>query len=290
MKNLFKKSTLAVAVSLVLGSSAVWAQEVPGVIETNVTDPTDSTIKTKNKTDVSLTKDITVTKTYNQKGDVTIAGKILVDSSSMATVDDKQLNYNNNVKSGQTSTDPVFNATTGAISGNAGNVGINVTAGVNNQQDNAAAISSANSPVGDLAFVLGSTDAEIYTHQSVWDNRTKLIGAQLTAATGVIDANTGNLGVNVSAGVSNLQKNNLAISVGSSGLAEASSATLQETTNLDTEIVDSAGDVFGRGAVNTTYTSTLGAVTGNAGNIGVNLASGSNNLQANSLSISAVTP
>lgn len=269
------------AVSVALGSSVAWAQEVS-------LDPTDSTITTNNNTDVSLKKDITVTKNYDLAGNVKIVGQVAVDSSSLATVDDKQLNYGNSVSTVEGSSDPSFTATTGTITGNAGNIGVNVTAGVNNQQDNAAAISTANSPVGDLEFVLGSTDAEIFTHQSVWNNDTNLVGAQLNASTGEITNDTGNVGVNVSAGVSNLQKNNLAISTGNSGLAEASSATLQETTGITTTIADSTGNVFGQGAVATTYNSTLGNISDSAGNIGVNLATGSNNLQANSLSIAAV--
>lgn len=286
MKNLIKKSAIAAAVSLVMGSSAVWAADPTTPAE----DPTASTITTNNNTDVSLKKDISVSKDYTQAGTVEIAGVIKVDSSSASTVDDKQLNYGNSVKSAEGSSDPTFTANTGAISNNAGNVGVNSAAGVNNQQDNAAAISTSTSPQGDLAFVLGSTDAEVFVHQSVWNNDTNLTGAQLDAKTGVIDGNAGNLGVNVTAGVSNLQKNNLAISNGDSGLAEASSATLQETTGITTTLADNSGNIFGIGAVATKYTAAVGDVTNNAGNIGVNVASGSNNLQANSLAISAVNP
>jgi len=279
MKHLIRKSTLAVAVTVALGSSAVWAEPTPTPTPTQGgngnADPTNSSISTSNNTDVSLTKNVDVAKNVNLSGEVKIGGKILVNSNAMAVVDNKQLNYGNNVDS----PDPAFTATTGDITGNAGNLGVNVTAGENNQQDNAAAIATS-----DASFVLGSTDAEVFVHQSVWNNKQALSGAQLNATTNV-NANTGNVGVNVSAGVSNLQKNNLAISTGKSGLAEASSATLQQTTGITTAL---SADLLPSGPVPVAYTSNLVGVAGNTGNTGVNLATGTNNLQANSLAISAV--
>lgn len=264
MKTLIRKSTIAVAVSVVLGSSAAWAEEFAT-----------TTVNADNDTSVTLYKKVDVNKDLDLTGTVEIQGKVLVNSNSLAVVDNKQLNHNNFVDS----PDPSFTATTGVITGNAGNLGVNVTAGENNQQDNAAAIAAT-----DASFVLGSTDAETFTQQRLWENETHLTGAQLNATTQV-DGNTGNVGVNVSAGVSNLQKNNLAISTGHSGLAEASSATLQETTSINTTLTDG---ISPSGVVPVSYTSTLTGVSGNTGNTGVNLATGSNNMQANSLAIASV--
>ncbi len=280
MKHLIRKSSIAIAVAFALSSSAVWAASdgstsISTVSSNSSSDPTNSSISTYNDTSVSLYKDVNVHKDLNLTGDVAIVGKILVNSNAMAIVDNKQLNYNNYVDM----PDPAFTATTGDISTNSGNLGVNVTAGENNQQDNAAAIATA-----DASFVLGSTDAEVFVQQSVWNNQQYISGATLNAETNV-NANTGNVGVNVSAGVSNLQKNNLAISTGTSGLAEASSATLQETTGISTMLT---ADILPGGPVPVTYTSTLVGVAGNTGNTGVNLATGTNNLQANSLAISAV--
>ncbi len=271
MKHLIRKSSIAVAVAFALSSSVVWAEGD----SSSSSDPTDSSISTYNDTSVSLYKDISVSKDLSLDGTVDIVGKIAVNSSAMAVVDNKQLNYDNYVDM----PDPDFNATTGDITGNAGNLGVNVTAGENNQQDNAAAIATS-----DASFVLGSTDAEVFVHQSLWNNEQHVTGATFNATTDV-NGNTGNVGVNVSAGVSNLQKNNLAIATGVSGLAEASSATLQETTGIYTTLEGAIGP---GGITPVTYTSTLVGVAGNTGNTGVNLATGTNNLQANSLAISAV--
>jgi len=296
MKKLLKKSAIAIGVSLVLGSSPVWAVDPPtDGGGPQYSDPTKVEIEASNETSVDLSKKVSVSKDYNittdEKTGVTIAGLIKVDSASMAVVDDKQLNYDVGVHGGLV--DPTMDAKTGTINGNAGNVGVNVTAGVANQQDNAAALSDGKSPVSgtaagdDRTQILGSTDAEVFTNQSLWHNNSDINGAKLSATTDSINSNAGNLGVNVSAGVSNLQKNNLAISTGESGLAEASSATLQETHAITSALNDVPANVLGVGAAPTSYTSDLGAISANSGNVGVNLASGTNNLQANTLAIAS---
>lgn len=298
MNTLIKKSTIAVAVSVVLGSSAAWAE-----------DGSDRSVSYYNDIYVDLDKTVDVYKDFDLEGDVKIKGLIQVDSNAMAIVDNKQLNHGNTVSTGDVE-DPAFEASTTDITGNSGNVGINVTAGIYNQQDNAAAISSINNPAQAAApDYLGSADAETFTYQSLEGKKhspktdgeqasvestgdggryldVDLIGASYNATTGLIDGNAGNIGVNVSAGVGNLQKNSLAIATGDSGLSEATAATLQETTGVRTQVT-AAADQFGNIIV-ASYTATLGTVSNNTGNIGVNLASGSSNLQANSLALAVV--
>lgn len=283
MKNIFKKTGIALSVSMILGTSSAWAETIE----------VDNEVSTFNSTSVDLTKTVDVNKNLDISGEVAIKGLIQVDSNAMAVIDNKQINYNNRVSTGEVE-DPAFEATTTDISGNSGNIGINAAAGLYNQQDNAAAISSINNP--DQAAppdYLGSADAEIFTNQNLVGTGVEseefdvdLIGSAFNATTGLIDGNSGNIGINVSAGVSNLQKNSLAIAVGDSGLSEATSATLQETSGLSTQVT-AVADGFGNVAAST-YTASLGTVSNNAGNIGVNLSSGSNNLQANSLSLAVV--
>ncbi len=294
------KSTIGLAVSVVLGSSAAWAQvppaaapAAPAAAAKKDPGPVIATTATaKNLNDVSLKSDI---KTNNQvaiEGNAQVIGTIRVDSSSLAAVDNKQFNHDNSVDNTlppltDSNGNPVeqlqsqtFHSQTAAIAGGAGNLGVNVTSGENNQQDNAAAIAAA-----DATFLQGgSTNAQVSVNQSVWNNSINVNGATYTASTGTITGNAGNTGVNVSSGVSDVQKNGLAISSGHSRLAAASSAALQETYAITTTAH------YGRdvnGPVQTTYTSNLGGITGNAGNTGVNLATGNNNLQANSLSIAS---
>ncbi len=291
MKHLMRKSTIAI--SLILGSSAVFAQEVPsdGVPSHDVS--------TKNKTAVKLSKDIDVSKDLDLAGKVDISGKIVVNANTMAVVDDKQLNYDNNLNT-DTVGDPEFNATVTDVSGNAGNVGVNVTSGAFNQQDNAAAIAAS-----DQSFLHGSTDAEIFSQQRIWtsdkeegdngpvfssrkESGLTLNGPQFTAAIDTIDSNEGNIGINISSGVSNQQKNNVAISTGVSKLAEASVAVLQEVTGMTATLNTVAADGVGGSGIGINFTSSVGSVTGNQGNVGLNVASGIYNQQANNLSITAV--
>lgn len=283
MKNLIKKSTFAV--SIVLGSSAAFAQEPPAEPVPERT----RIINTTNETTARLSKDISVEKNLKLEGSVEINGKIVVEANTMAVVDDKQLNYDNKLNT-DTVGDPEFNATVGTVSGNAGNIGVNVTSGAFNQQDNAAAIAAS-----DQSFLHGSTDAEIFSHQRLWtsdeasdDSGLTLNGPQFTASITTIDGNEGNAGINISSGVSNQQKNNVAISTGVSKLAEASVAVLQEVTGMTATLNTVEADGLGGAPIGINFTASVGDVTNNIGNVGVNVASGVFNQQANNLSITAV--
>jgi hypothetical protein len=113
-----------------------------------------------------------------------------------------------------------------------GNIGVNVTAGDNNQQANAAALSAA-----DASFAWGSSDAEVFANQLASGNVTINNGNTNTASLGgasLQDA-SGNIGVNISAGNSNQQKNDLAASVAVARLATATVKVLQTNTANSTQ-------------------------------------------------------
>ncbi|NOR69398.1 MAG: hypothetical protein GQ532_06840 [Methylomarinum sp.] len=283
MKHLMRKSTIAI--SLILGSSAAFAQA-----------PT-HTVTTNNATSATLSKNIDVSKKLVIDGGATVKGTIVINANTMAVIDDKQLNYDNDLNT-DTVGDPTFNATVNTVSGNAGNIGVNVTSGAFNQQDNAAAIAAS-----DQSFLHGSTDAEIFSQQRLWssdkgeetgplgsssDSGLTLNGPQFTAGITTIDGNSGNVGINISSGVSNQQKNNVAISTGVSKLAEASVAVLQEVTGMTVTLNTIAPDGVGGAGVGINFTSAVGDVTANQGNVGLNVASGIYNQQSNNLSITAV--
>ena len=86
--------------------------------------------------------------------------------------------------------------------------------------------------------------------------------------------------MNVAAGAFNAQKNALALAAvtGTATLSEATAAVLQESTFNDTWHAQTTNDV------------NLGdqVAAGFIGNIGINLTSGTNNLQQNAMSISSV--
>ena len=165
---------------------------------------------------VSIKKDISLEQDVEIKGKVNVSGAIYVDASSTAIVDDKQINGENNV----TNSAVTNSATVGAnvLNNASGNIGVNVTAGDNNQQANAAALSAA-----DASFVFGSSDAEVFATQMVTGNQTNYNGNTNTASLGgtSLSGASGNIGVNISAGNNNQQKNDLAASVAVARMATA---------------------------------------------------------------------
>jgi len=149
----------------------------------------------KLKKEISLEQDVEI------EGKVDVNGSIYIDASSTALVNDKQINGDNNVTNNESTNTATVNGN--ALNNASGNIGLNVTAGDNNQQANAAAFSAA-----DASFVFGSSDAEVFATQAVVGNNVTNLG-QTNAATlgGNALANaSGNIGVNISAGNNNQQK------------------------------------------------------------------------------------
>ena len=165
---------------------------------------------------VHLSKDISVTQDVVTAGTVNVGGTILIDSSSMAVVNDSQATIHNEVSNAQVTN----SATVGAnvLTGASGNIGVNVSSGDNNQQANAAALSAA-----DASFVFGSSDAEVFAAQAAMGNSTMNSGNTNSASLGgtSLQNASGNIGVNISAGNSNQQKNDLAASVAVARMATA---------------------------------------------------------------------
>lgn len=287
MSSTIKRTTLALAVAALFASPAVFASEhTNGRIILPPSDPDGNftksysettTVTVFNNTDLSLRKDVNVEKDLHLKGEVDLDGVIDIDANAMAVIDDKQINTGNGVQNSDQRND----ATSGDAAGQnaTGNIGVNLVAGDNNQQDNAAAISAA-----DASFVTGSADAEIFVNQDNAFNFVTNLGTQnnATLSGDSLNAASGNIGVNITAGTSNGQKNNLAMSSSVSRLSEASVATLQQTAS------NRVSNVQGEFNSNQ-YTASIGdnVLVGASGNIGVNVSAGNNNLQSNSLAIAA---
>jgi len=152
---------------------------------------------------------------------VRVNGTITLDASSAAIVNDKQINGDNSVTNNESTNTATVNGN--ALNNASGNIGLNVTAGDNNQQANAAAFSAA-----DASFVFGSSDAEVFATQAVVSNNVTNLGQTNAAALGgdALANASGNIGVNISAGNNNQQKNDLAASV---AVARMATATVQVT-------------------------------------------------------------
>ncbi|RLA09322.1 MAG: hypothetical protein DRQ52_12515, partial [Gammaproteobacteria bacterium] len=159
----------------------------------------------------------------------------------------------------------------------------------------------------DATLVFGAAlDAETFSNQYSVGNSTFNEGSSNSATLGsdiATDA-AGNIGVNVAAGNGNAQGNQLSIASGDASQATATTSSYQvsmgnNTTNVawyeetpaeldegGQPIPGTGGLLFVQGHLND---ASIGgnAFAGAAGNIGVNVAAGSGNLQGNALSIAA---
>lgn len=223
----------------------------------------------------NLKKTVDNSMKVNTEGTIHVHGDLGIDSSTMAVVNDSQVSYQNDVMN-QESTNSA------TVSGNvlknaAGNIGVNVGAGDNNQQANAAAISAA-----DASFVFGSTDAEVFAYQHAEHNTTVNNGqTNIAGASGDVAMNAaGNIGMNFAAGNSNQQKNDLAIATGTSRVATATVSVSQMNDHNTTvnnpvhrEVVQyvpvslalSAGGTYWGGGVGGYSGSTGGSYSGTQG-------------------------
>lgn len=207
MKSQFKSTPIALAMAALFLSPIAFANDNDRHDRHNDRDPVNL------KKDVSLEQDVKI------DGRVRVGGYINIDASSLAVVNDKQITGGNIVDNNE-----VTNAATvggNALNSASGNIGVNVTAGDNNQQANAAALSAA-----DASFVFGSSDAEVFATQTAVSNTTTNLGNTNAATLGgnALANASGNIGVNISAGNSNQQKNDMAASV---AVARMATATVQ---------------------------------------------------------------
>lgn len=236
-----------------------------------------------NTIDVDITKDIDVEKDLNYTGTVVISGNLNVSEAALSLIDNKQIIDDNLVE--PRGDDPsITNITVidgTVLNGAQGNIGLNVAVGDNLLQENAAALSA----IGTTSAA-GSSDAEIFSIQKTINNDfdesegDSEVLNQIQLLGDVLGGASGNAGVNVAAGAFNAQKNALALAAvtGTATLSEATAAVLQESTFNDTWHAQTTNDVK------------LGdqVAAGFVGNIGINLTSGTNNLQQNAMSISSV--
>lgn len=199
------------------GYEAYWDLKADLLLEAN-----DALALNTSETEVTLKKTVDNTKAVDTVGTIEVRGVIDVDSSSMAIINDRQVNYRNDVENNESTNSATLSGD--VLKRGAGNIGVNIAAGDNNQQANAAALAAA-----DASFVFGSADSEVFAYQHAEHNQTSNLGQTNLAslAGNVAKSAAGNIGVNIAAGNSNQQKNDLAMSVAVSRMAEASVAVTQ---------------------------------------------------------------
>ena len=181
----------------------------------------------KNDTDVEVEKTYDTDRYVDVKGDVDVDGLINVESSSASLTSQNQNNYKNtNIDDGHGDflVDNNAEAVENGLQGASGNIGLNISAGTNNAQDNSAALSKV-----DAAFVFAAADS--ISNQNAERNSYAYKGNQFDATLGgntLRDA-SGNIAVNIAAGNSNLQANSLAASVNTSGTMAEATVSSQQT-------------------------------------------------------------
>ena len=211
-------------------------------------------------------------------GDIYASGEIRVRSESGALVDQDQLTLGNlSVGDG----DNGASASGDALRRASGNIGANIAAGVGNAQANDVALSSVD---GNAVFasalvfnsqttaVNGGTDAGRADNQLFYTAR---------VTDNVLQGASGNIGLNVAAGVGNAQTNALAASVNSSGnLAKAAADSEQQTL---------FNQLLAYCDLDNTASLSGNALSSAVGNIGVNIAAGAGNAQHNGLAIAVAS-
>lgn len=159
----------------------------------------------------------------DHRDDVDVSGTIYVDSAAQAKVYDEQENFGNSVLNNETQNKA--EVVEGSASSMSGNIGINMAAGDNNQQANAAALAAA-----DAAFLFGVAEAEVGAKQTVAGTFTNNLG-NLNKANASDSLNTivGNIGINIAAGNSNQQKNDMAATTATASFASANVDVTQKS-------------------------------------------------------------
>lgn len=149
-----------------------------------------------------------------------------VGDGASAVIYDTQKNFNNEVLNQGTENTASVNDSLNSASGN---VGVNVAAGDNNQQANAAAVATA-----DALFVFGfpvvaSAQASIDVQQKAFNNDLTNYSVPNDASlNNSANDTSGNVGINIAAGNYNQQKNDMAIASSSSAFTAGASVNVEQ--------------------------------------------------------------
>ncbi|MFC3651852.1 hypothetical protein ACFONN_09875 [Dyella humi] len=286
-----RRTLIALAVVSMFGVAQAYAHDDGG-----------SSVKISKK--VSLKSDISIS------GDPRVNGEIDVNAAAVALSNGTQSSFWNSVSnSGE-----VVNSA--SISGNvgngvSGNIGVNQASGDLNAQGNQAAIAAAGSSTSDAGFTFncdhnggcggdpGSSagsmaDAETFATQSSAFSRTYNHGTTNSASASghAFENASGNVGVNQAAGDGNEQLNQLSAATAQNVDYAVATSTLDQEWSGNRVDNDPGSLGWCSYPVNTSNNASLsGHVLANAsGNIGLNQAAGTGNMQSNSLAMGVSNP
>lgn len=297
-----RRTLIALAVLSVFTVTAAYAHDDQGQSGTS--------------TSVKITKKVSLSTNVNLDGNVKVDGTIDINSAAVALSSATQNSADNTV----TNNSDVSNKATikGSVGEDAtGNVGVNQAAGDFNAQGNSAAIAaggSGSSSNSDADFTFncgggwgmscgggdpgasagGMADAETFAAQTLKDTKTYNYGttnkAKISGSS--FEDVSGNVGVNQASGNNNEQLNQLAAATNSNNVYALATSTLDQEWSGNSVQNDPGSLGWCSPLQATTNTASLsGSVAEDAsGNIGLNQAAGTGNLQSNSLSMAAANP
>lgn len=197
----------------------------------------------------------------------------------VAAVSDAQSSNHNGVLNLGTQNNASAN---NSLNGSSGNAQANIAAGDGNQQDNQTAIAAGDA---DAVFALGTITQDNHNNISV-----QVATHNNASLNNSANGSSGNLGVNVTAGNFNQQKNQLAISSAKGAAAAASSNTTQ--TSVDNAYLNTVATQSGPWGSHTylpvvNNASANNSLNGSSGNLGANISAGVGNQQGNTTVISS---
>jgi hypothetical protein len=257
-----------------------------------------------NSTSVKISKHVTLNSDINISGNPYVNGSININAAAVALSQSTQSSSNNSV----TNDAAVVNGSTinGDVGNKAsGNLGVNQAAGDFNGQGNSAAIAAAGSSSeddSDFAFGCdsgncgggdprnagGMADAETFANQSLTHANTSNQGTtnNTNISGDAFNGASGNVGVNQASGDNNEQLNALAAATTSNNVYALATSTLDQEWSGN-KVANDPYNEWCFFQQNTSNNANLSGdvLSGATGNIGLNQASGTGNLQSNSLSM-----
>ena len=288
-----RRTLIALAVVSVFGAAQAYAHDDGG-----------------SGSSVKISKKVSLDSRIHISGDPRVDGKINIDAAAITLTNGTQSSFWNSVSNDGN----VVNSA--SISGNvgngvSGNIGVNQATGDLNAQGNQAAIAATGSSASDAGFTFncdhnggcggdpGSSagsmaDAETFATQSVAFSRTYNHGTTNTAdASGhAFEGASGNVGINQAAGDGNEQLNQLSAATARNVNYAVATSTLDQEWSGNRVDNDPGSLGWCDYELNTSNTASLSGhvLAGASGNIGLNQAAGTGNMQSNSLAMGVSNP
>ena len=268
MKKAYKLSLLAAALTLSFGAMA----DEPPVVDAPVVAAPVGNSATAAQTSTATRDDVS-SSSMMWSG----AGEVMGEATATSTTTQSSTD---NVSANSANSANNARMESGAAEGATGNIGVNIAAGTGNLQGNSASIVSTSAE-------------EIFSSSSTFARQTTLtnfaINVDNSPNEAYLDAAlagaSGNIGVNIAAGSGNTQSNQLAMIEAGSTRAARASATIDQTATGNNG--DSSSTFRVANSSNNAVIAS-GALAFAGGNIGVSVAAGVGNAQANALSVAVV--